>query len=66
MHQMFQKLDEDDLGYLTSYQSVQLLGDILGFSDAQSRTAFQTYDKNNDEKIDYDEFIDFYSMIEEE
>lgn len=44
----------------------QILRELLGYSEEKCRQAIKMYDKNKDGNIDYEEFIDFYAMVEHE
>ncbi|KAK2168878.1 hypothetical protein LSH36_13g01000 [Paralvinella palmiformis] len=62
----FQLFDKEQQGYVTLEQACQILQGYLGFSKAKANDTIQLYDKNKDGKIDYEEFLEFFSMIEEE
>lgn len=66
IHQAFQDFDEDGLGFVTNDRARQILSELLGFSEEKSEKTVETFDRNKDGNIDYEEFIDFYSMIEQE
>lgn len=66
IHQAFQDFDEDGLGFVTNDRAREILSELLGFSEEKSRKTIEMYDRNKDGNIDYEEFIDFYSMIEQE
>ena len=66
IRQTFKKFDEDGDGFVTSKQARHVLQDVLGFSAQKSETTMATYDRKNDGKIVYEDFIEFYSMVEEE
>ena len=66
VRQAFLHFDKEHRGYVTYDQTTEILRNLLGFPEAKCRTVTETYDKNKDGKIDYKEFIEFYSMLEEE
>ena len=62
----FQHFDKDRKGYVSNEEAEQILQGMLGFSHERCKKAIETLDKNQDGKIDYEEFLGFYSMLEEE
>lgn len=66
IHQAFQDFDEDGFGYVPNARAEQILGELLGYSKEKCRQAIEMFDKNKDGNIDYEEFIDFYAMVEQE
>jgi len=66
IHQAFQDFDEDGLGFVANDRARYILSELLGFSEERSKKTVEMFDKNKDGNIDYEEFIDFYSMIEQE
>lgn len=62
----FKKFDEGGHGYVSDEHARQILQDYLGFSEQKSLKAIETYDKNKDGRIDYEEFLEFFTMMEEE
>ena len=63
---MFRRFDTTGQGYVTFSQAQSVLEDMLGFSSKKCARTIQAYDKNKDGKIDYEEFMEFYTMMEEE
>ena len=51
---------------MTLEQAQEILQGLLGFSEQKCTQTIEMYDKNGDGKIDYEEFLEFYSMLEEE
>ena len=43
-----------------------ILGSLMSFPSERCKKTIELYDKNNDGHIDYEEFLQFYSMMEEE
>lgn len=66
VRQAFEEFDEDRVGFATNCRAANILSGILGFSEERSIEIVEKYDMNKDGKIDFEEFIDFYSMIEQE
>ena len=66
IRQSFQRFDQDGHGHVTLDQARHILTDLLGFSPQKCQNAIDTYDKDGDGTIDYEEFVDFYAMVEEE
>lgn len=52
--------DEDGDGYVTMYEAHSVLEQILGYSLEQTKKLFKAADKNNDGKLNKDEFIEFF------
>ena len=66
IRQSFQRFDRDGCGYVSLGQAQHILMDLLGFSEQKCQDAIETYDKDHNGKIDYEEFVEFFSMVEEE
>ncbi len=66
IRQAFRHFDMEGKGYVTYKEAEQILQGLLGFSSEKCKTTIEAYDKNKDGKIDYEEFLEFYSMLEEE
>ena len=66
VRQTFRKFDTDEKGFVTLDQAKEILEGLLGFSPEKCGQTIEMYDKNHDGKIDYEEFLEFYSMLEEE
>ena len=63
---MFRRFDTEGNGYVSFAQAQNVLEDMLGFSSEKCAKTIEAYDKNGDGKIDYEEFMEFYTMMEEE
>lgn len=63
---MFRKFDAASNGYVTFDQAQRVLEDMLGFSPEKCTRTMEAIDKDRDGKIDYEEFTEFYTMMEEE
>ena len=66
IRETFRKFDPNDVGFVSNEDAQLILGSLMGFSYERCRKTIELYDKNGDGKIDYEEFLEFYSMMEEE
>ena len=62
----FKRFDSVDCGFVSLEQARHILIDLLGFSEEKCAHAIDIYDKDGNGQIDYEEFVDFYAMVEEE
>lgn len=59
----FRIYDKDRNGYVTMQEAHAVLQTVLGLEEPQTRRLIETYDRNGDGRLSYDEFIWFYSKI---
>ena len=59
----FMEYDGDGNGVVTVNEAHDILKKELGFTHKQSEELVKRYDKNNDGKLSYEEFIEFYSKV---
>ena len=59
----FRRFDKDGSGYITRDEAHSVLSKYLGFSAAQSKAMLDDCDVNNDGKLSYREFAEFYDKI---
>ena len=52
--------DEDGDGFVTVSEAHYVLEQVLGYSVEQTKKLFGAADKNNDGKLNKDEFIEFF------
>ncbi|ELT90122.1 hypothetical protein CAPTEDRAFT_218741 [Capitella teleta] len=64
--EMFRKFDLEGEGSVSFEQAQNVLENMLGFSSEKCRRTIEDYDKDKDGKIDYEEFAEFYTMMEQE
>ena len=62
----FQRFDKDKQGSVSLEQACDILQGYLGFSETKAKQTVDVHDKNKDGRIDYEEFLEFFSMMEEE
>lgn len=66
IRQSFKSFDREGKGYIGLSQASEILQTILGFSEDKSEKVISRLDRNHDEKIDYEEFVEFYALVEDE
>jgi len=62
----FHHFDTDMQGHVSIKDAEQIMKGMLGFSDERCRKAIETYDRSGEGKIVYEDFVGFYTMLEEE
>jgi len=62
----FHHFDADMKGHVSIADAEQIMKGMLGFSDERCRKAIELYDRNKEGKIIYEDFVGFYTMLEEE
>jgi len=66
IREAFRHFDKEHAGSVKNEHAAEIMQGMLGFSESRSQKALEIYDKNKDGRIDYEEFLEFYSMLEEE
>merc|ERR1712004_121500 len=66
IREAFRHFDKEHAGSVRNEDAAEIMQGMLGFSESRCQRALAIYDKNQDGKIDYEEFLEFYSMLEEE
>lgn len=62
---LFMQYDKDRNGYISYDEAHDVLHDKLGFNAAQSKKLVTLCDKNNDGQLSYEEFISFYTRVQD-
>ena len=57
----FQSFDIENKGYITAADAKRVLGNF-GFKDSEILSLLRTHDTNNDGRLQYDEFVHFWSI----
>ena len=66
IRETFKKFDANEVGNVSNVDAEIILGQLMGFSKEKCKATIESYDKNKDGNIDYEEFVEFYSLLEEE
>ena len=61
----FETFDSDGSGSVSLKEAHALLQRELGFSEENTRHMMRVYDRNGDERLNFEEFIWFYWKIQE-
>ncbi|CAD5119442.1 DgyrCDS8052 [Dimorphilus gyrociliatus] len=61
----FQEFDKDKNGFVSVCEAETILKKELGFTAESTRKLVEQYDKNNDGRLSYEEFIWFYWRVKE-
>ena len=61
----FQTYDADKSGYVEKNEAQKVLREELSYNDDQIDTLFKTFDRNKDQKLSYEEFVDFHAAVSE-
>lgn len=59
----FRVYDKDNNGYVTMQEAHAVLQTVLGFEEEQTKCLIETFDRNRDGRLSYDEFSAFYCKV---
>lgn len=62
---IFMQYDTDRNGYVSYEEAHEVLKDMLGFPREKSIKLCRMCDKNNDGRLSYEEFVDFYLRVQD-
>jgi len=62
----FHHFDSNCNGYVANADAEELMKNMLGFTDERCKSTIEICDKDKDGNINFEEFIDFYAILEEE
>jgi len=62
----FNHFDSNCNGYVSNKDAEELMKSMLGFTEERCRSTIEICDKDKDGNISFEEFIDFYAILEEE
>ncbi len=65
MQEMFRRFDKDGNGFISIAEAHQVLAHVLGTTWEKSKDLVNQFDVNRDGRLSYNEFITFYSKIEQ-
>ena len=65
MREKFVEYDTSGTGFVTAEDAVKILEKELGFDESKTETLLDRYDKNKDYQLSIEEFVGFYSRVEE-
>lgn len=60
---VFQRYDKDKSGFVTVNEAHDVLKSELGYTESEARMLMKTYDRNGDGHLNYEEFVAFYSKV---
>lgn len=61
----FQKYDKDRNGYVSLEEATEVLNTKLGFPPDKTKKMLEKCDRNGDNRLSYDEFVEFYFRVEQ-
>ena len=61
INEAFRSFDVDNKGYITAADAKRILGNF-GFKDSEILSLVRAHDTNQDEKLQYDEFVRFWNV----
>ena len=63
--QAFKVYDTNKCGNVEKNEAQKVLREELNYDDDQIDTLFKTFDRNKDQKLSYEEFVDFHAAVSE-